>query len=249
MKLRLTFLLGLALAAVAARAAEVNVFAAASLTDALKEIAKAYEPASGDHLRFNFGASSTLAVQIKQGAPADVFFSADEAKMNDLAKGGFIATDTRKTLLANTLTIVVNREGGPKVTGPADLADPAVGRIALGEPHTVPVGVYGKQWLEKIGLWAKIADRIVPTENVRSSLAAVESGNVGAGIVYKTDALISKKVKIAYELPAAEGPAIAYPVAVLKDSRQAEAARKFAAYLAGPEAKAVFAKYGFLPAP
>ena len=250
MKLRHTYLLlGIAVLALAARAAELNVFAAASLTDALKEIARTYEPASGDKLRFNFGASSTLAVQIKQGAPADVFFSADEAKMNDLAKAGLIAADTRKTLLANTLVIVVSREGGPKIAAPADLANPAIGRIALGEPRTVPVGVYGKQWLEKIGLWAKIAERIVPTENVRASLAAVESGNVGAGIVYKTDALISKKVKIAYELPAADGPAITYPAAVLKDAKQPEAARKFAAYLAGPESKAVFAKYGFLPAP
>ena len=249
MKLRHISLFLFALAALAARAAELNVFAAASLTDALKEIAKAYEPASGDKLRFNFGASSTLAIQIKQGAPADVFFSADEAKMNDLAKAGLILADTRRTLLANTLVIVVNADGGAAIATPADLVKPGIGRIALAEPQTVPVGIYGKQWLQKVGLWKQVIDRIVPTENVRASLAAVEAGNVDAGIVYKTDALISKKVKVAFEVPAAAGPSITYPAAVVKDSKQVEAARKFAAYLAGPEARAVFAKYGFLPAP
>jgi len=249
MKLRHISLFLFALAALAARAAELNVFAAASLTDALKEIAKAYEPASGDKLRFNFGASSTLAIQIKQGAPADVFFSADEAKMNDLAKAGLILADTRRTLLANTLVIVVNADGGAAIATPADLVKPGIGRIALAQPQTVPVGIYGKQWLQKVGLWKQVIDRIVPTENVRASLAAVEAGNVDAGIVYKTDALISKKVKMVFEVPAAEGPSITYPAAVVKDSKQVEAARKFAAYLAGPEARAVFAKYGFLPAP
>ena len=249
MKLRHISLFLFALAALAARAAELNVFAAASLTDALKEIAKAYEPASGDKLRFNFGASSTLAIQIKQGAQADVFFSADEAKMNDLAKAGLILADTRRTLLANTLVIVVNADGGSAIATPADLVKPGIGRIALAQPQTVPVGIYGKQWLQKVGLWKQVIDRIVPTENVRASLAAVEAGNVDAGIVYKTDALISKKVKMVFEVPAAEGPSITYPAAVVKDSKQVEAARKFAAYLAGPEARAVFAKYGFLPAP
>ncbi len=173
MKLRHISLFLFALAALAARAAELNVFAAASLTDALKEIAKAYEPASGDKLRFNFGASSTLAIQIKQGAPADVFFSADEAKMNDLAKAGLILADTRRTLLANTLVIVVNADGGAAIATPADLVKPGIGRIALAQPQTVPVGIYGKQWLQKVGLWKQVIDRIVPTENVRASLAAV----------------------------------------------------------------------------
>lgn len=249
MKPRYLSLIVFALAALAARAAEINVFAAASLTDALKEIAQAYEPESGDRVRFNFGASSTLAIQIKQGAPADVFFSADEAKMDALAQAGLILPDTRRTLLANTLVIIVNADGGPAITTPADLVQPSLGRIALAEPQTVPAGIYGKQWLQKVGLWKKVIDRVVPTENVRAALAAVESGNVDAGIVYKTDALISKKVKVAFEVPAAEGPSITYPAAVVKDSKQVEAARKFAAYLAGPEARAVFVKYGFLPTP
>jgi molybdate transport system substrate-binding protein len=248
-KLRRLSLLLLACASlVTARAAELNVFAAASLSDALKEIAKAYKPASGGKVRFNLGASSTLAVQIKQGAPADIFFSADEAKMDDLAKSNLIDPDTRRSLLSNTLVIVVNADAGAAISSPDDLAKPAIGRIALAEPQTVPAGIYAKAWLQKNGLWKKIVDRVIPTENVRACLAAVEAGNADAGIVYKTDALISKKVKVAYEVAVADGPNISYPLAVLKASKNVEAARKFAAYLAGPEASAVFAKFGFLPA-
>ncbi len=244
-RLRCCFALGFALAA---RAAELNVFAAASLSDALRGIAQSYERASGDKLHYNFGASSTLALQIRQGAPADVFFSADEAKMDDLAKANLLASDTRRSLLSNALVIVVHPDGGAAIHAPADLAEPAIRRLALAEPQTVPAGIYAKAWLQQRGLWEKVSARVVPTENVRASLAAVEAGNADAGIVYKTDALVSKKVKIAYEVPAADGPKISYPLAVLQDAKQADAARRFAAYLAGPEARAVFVKYGFLPA-
>jgi molybdate transport system substrate-binding protein len=230
-------------------AAELNVYAAASLSDALTAIAKTYESTSGDKLHFNLAASSALALQIKNGAPADIFFSADEAKMDDLAKAGLIVADSRRSLLSNTLVIVVNADGGAAISAPADLAKPAIGRIALAEPQTVPAGIYAKEWLQKTGLWKQIIDKVVPTENVRACLAAVEAGNADAGIVYKTDALISKKVKVAYEVGVAEGPKISYPLAVVKDSKQAGAARKFSAYLAGPEARAVFLKFGFLPAP
>ncbi len=250
MKLRRLLLALAALTAgLALRAADLNVFAAASLSDALREIARTYESAGGDRVRLNLGASSTLALQIKNGAPADIFFSADEAKMDDLAKSGLIAAGTRRSLLANTLVIVVNADGGAALAAPADLATPALGRIALAEPQTVPAGIYAKAWLQKTGLWKKVIDKVVPTENVRACLAAVEAGNADAGIVYQTDALISKKVKVAYEVPAGDGPRISYPLAVLQDSKQAGAARKFAAYLAGAEARAVFEKYGFLPAP
>lgn len=248
-RLRLPFLLcALALCTLSAHAAELNVFAAASLSDALKEIARAYEPASGDQLRFNLAASSTLALQIKQGAPADLFFSADEAKMDALAKANLIDPATRRSLLSNTLVIVVNATDGASLAKPADLAAPAIRRLALAEPTTVPAGIYAKQWLEKISLWSAVSAKVIPTENVRACLAAVESGNADAGIVYQTDALISKKVKIALAVPAAEGPAISYPLAVIKESSQPEAARKFAAYLATPAARAIFMKYGFLPA-
>jgi molybdate transport system substrate-binding protein len=249
MKLRRIFLLLAAVLAPSLRAAELNVYAAASLSDALMEIAKIYEPASGDRLRFNLAASSTLALQIRNGAPADVFFSADEAKMDDLAKAGLIVAATRRSLLSNTLVIVVNAEGGAALAAPADLAKPSLRRLALAEPQTVPAGIYAKAWLQQSGLWKKVIDKVVPMENVRACLAAVEAGNADAGIVYKTDALLSKKVKIACEVGVAEGPKISYPLAVVKDGKQPDAARKFVAYLTSAEARAVFAKYGFLPAP
>jgi molybdate transport system substrate-binding protein len=227
------------------RAAELTVHAAASLTDALKELAPIYEKQTGDKLVFNFGASSTLARQIQEGAPADVFFSADEAKMNGLEKAGLVAAGTRENILGNTLVIVVPDDSTLRLNGPADLTGPAVKRLALAEPSSVPAGVYAKEYLTKLGLWDQISGRIIATENVRACLAAVESGNVEAGIVYQTDALISKKVKIAYAIPVAEGPRILYPLAALKESRNLEAARRVLSFLGGGEARTVFTKYGF----
>ena len=236
-------------AALAARAVELNVFAAASLSDALKEIAATYERASGDTVHLNLAASSVLARQIKEGAPADVFFSADEAKMDSLAEAGLLATGTRVSLLSNTLVVVVNADRGAPIATPADLVSTAVRRIALAEPQTVPAGIYAREYLQKHGWWDKIAAKVVATENVRACLETVATGNADAGFVYKTDALISPRVKVAFEIVAADGPKISYPLAVVAGSKQPEAARRFAGYLAAPAARAVFAKFGFLPAP
>lgn len=227
-------------------AATITVFAAASLTDALKEIAPAYEKRSGDKILLNFGASSLLARQIEEGAPADVFFSADEAKMDALEKKGLIVSPTRKSRLSNTLVIVVVADSTLKITSPADLAKPLVKRIALADPKAVPAGVYAKAYLEKLNLWSSLENKVVPTENVRAALAAVESGNIEAGMVYKTDAQISKKIKVAYEIPAKEGPAISYPVAVVKESKNIESARKLVDYLDSPATTPVFEKFGFM---
>ena len=227
-------------------AAEVNVLTAASLTDALKEIAATYEKESGDKVVFNFGASSTLARQIREGAPADVFLSADEAKMDGLEKAGLLAPGTRKSVLSNTLAIVVLSDSALAISKASDLVGSQVRSIALAEPQTVPAGIYAKEYLRKAGLWQSVIDKVIPTENVRAALAAVESGNVDAGIVYKTDALISKKVRVAFEVPAQEGPAISYPFAALKESASPEAARRLLAYLHSKAARDVFAKYGFL---
>ena len=188
------------------RADDVEVFAAASLTDALKAIAADYEKATGDKVIFNFAASSLLDQQIKAGAPADIFFSADEAKMDDLARQGLVVPDSRKDLLTNSLVIVVPGDSTLTLISAAQLADPKILKIALGQPQSVPAGIYAKQYLQKIGVWDQIASRVIPLESVRAALAAVETGNADAGIVYKTDALISKKVKIAYEVPVSDGP-------------------------------------------
>ena len=226
-------------------AAELTVHAAASLTDAMKEIGVAYEKQSGDKLQFNFGASSLLARQIEEGAPADLFISADEAKMDGLEKKGLLLDGTRRRLLSNLLVIVVAKNARAEPKSAADLTKPEYRKIALAEPHSVPAGIYAREYLQKLKLWETLKEKVVPTENVRSALAAVESGNVDAGFVYKTDALISKKVKVAVEISAAEGPGISYPVAVLKSSSKPERAKKLEEYLSGPEARAIFTKFGF----
>jgi len=228
------------------KADEVEVFAAASLTDALNEIALDYEKTGGDKIIFNFAASNTLEMQIKAGAPADIFFSADEAKMNDLEKQGLLVKETRKDLLSNTLVIVVPGGSPVKMTSASQLADPKIQKIALGQPQSVPAGIYAKAYLQKIGIWDQIAARVIPMENVRAALAAVETGNVDAGIVYKTDALHSTKVTVAYEVPVADGPAIAYPVALVQDSKHAAVAKKFLDYLSEPSSLKTFEKYGFI---
>lgn len=230
-------------------AADLAVFAAASLNDSLKNIASGYEKLSGDRLIFNFGASSTLARQIEEGAPADIFFSADEAKMDSLEKKGLLVEGTRSSRLSNTLVIVVAAERGAAVARPDDLTTDKVKRLALAEPRTVPAGIYAKAYLQQANLWSAVESKVIPTENVRAVLAAVEAGNVEAGIVYKTDAAVSKRVKVAFEIPAKDGPAIGYPVAAIKDSKQLDAARRFLKHLASDEAGRVFKEFGFIVRP
>jgi molybdate transport system substrate-binding protein len=230
-----------------ARPAELNVFAAASLADALKEIAPQYAAATGVTLRLNLGASGLLARQIQEGAPADVFLSADELRLEQLDHAGLLMAGTRTNLLRNALVLVVANPEGAAIHAIADLTKPTVRRVAIGEPATVPAGTYAKAWIGKLGMWSALAKKIVPLENVRAVLAAVESGNADAGFVYKTDALTSQRVRIAIEVPVDEGPKIVYPAAIVNDTKSAEAARQFLAYLRGAEAQAVFAHYGFLP--
>ncbi len=228
-----------------AHAAEITVFAAVSLTDSLKQIAAVYGKESGDKIVFNLGASSTLARQIEEGAPADIFFSADEAKMDGLVKKNLIDVSTRKNRLGNSLVVVVAIDSVLQIGSAGDLTNNSVQKIALADPKAVPAGIYAKAWLKKEQVWPTIESKIVPTENVRAALAAVESGNVEAGVVYKTDAGISKKVKIAYEVPVADTPPIIYPMALLKESPQPDAAKKFLNYLDSREAGDIFKKFGF----
>ena len=238
---RLFFLLSLFVAAEGS-GAPLRVSAAASLTDVLHEIAAQY----GQPVLFNFGASSMLARQIQEGAPGDLFISADELKMDQLAQRGLIVKKSRVDILSNTLVIVIPSDSALKIESAKDLADPSIRNVAVAEPQSVPAGIYAKEYLRKIKVWDRITYKLIPTDNVRSALAAVESGNVEAGIVYKTDALISHVVKIAYEIPRAEGPKIVYPAAVLADSTEKAAAQKFLDYLQSEPARAVFLRFGFL---
>lgn len=242
---KLLLTMGFLFVALQLHAAQVTVFAAASLTDALKQIAADYEKSSGDHIVFNFAASGVLARQIEAGAPADVFFSADEAQMDRVAAKNLLVPASRRDLLGNTL-VIVTAPGNAAVHLSTDLTNAAVHRIALGDPKIVPAGTYAKSYLEKTGCWPALAPKVVPCENVRAVLAAVESGNADAGIIYKSDAAISKKAQVAYEVPLADGPKIVYPAALVRGSSQPEAAGKFLTYLASENSAKIFRQFGFI---
>src|ERR1051325_1761602 len=169
--------MGVLLSGTLAHAVEITVSAAASLSDALKEIAATYEKQSGDRIHYNFSASSLLARQIEAGAPVDLFFSADEAKMDQLEKKGLILKETRKSRLSNTLVIVVPAAERSSIASPKDLTARNIKRIALAEPKTVPAGIYAKEYLEKQNLWPVLRTKVIPTDNVRAALAAVEGGD------------------------------------------------------------------------
>ena len=225
---------------------EILVSAAASLTDALKEIATGYQSKSKHTVKFNFGPSSGLARQIDEGAPADIFFSADLRQMDGLDKKDRLEPGTRKNLLSNQLVIIVPADSKLAISSPKDLLKADIKRIALAEPSSVPVGVYSSKYLTDEGLWDQVKPKMVPVQDVRATLASVESGNVEAGFVYKTDAAVSKKVKIVYEVPIDKGPRITYPAAIVKESKRKDAARDFMNYVQSPVAKDAFKKYGFV---
>ncbi|MPZ75020.1 MAG: molybdate ABC transporter substrate-binding protein [Deltaproteobacteria bacterium] len=225
---------------------EILVSAAASLSDVLKEISSGYQSKSKHTVKFNFGPSSGLARQIEEGAPAELFFSADLRQMDTLDKNGRLEPGTRKNLVSNQLVIIVPGDSKLSLSSPKDLLKADVKRIALAEPSSVPVGVYSKKYLTDEGLWNKVEAKVVPVQDVRATLASVESGNVEAGFVYKTDAAISKKVKIVYEVPIDKGPKITYPVAIVKESKRKDTARGFMNYVQSPAAKDAFKKCGFV---
>jgi molybdate transport system substrate-binding protein len=235
-----------ALMPMTAHADEILVSAAASLAEVLKEISNGYRSKSKHTVRFNFGPSSGLARQIEEGAPADIFFSADLPQMDTLDRNGRLEPGTRKNLLSNQLVIIVPADSKLAMASPKDLLKSVVKRIALAEPSSVPVGVYSSKYLADEGLWNQVKAKIVPVQDVRATLAAVESGNVEAGFVYKTDAAVSKKVKVAFQVPSEKGPKIVYPIAIVKESKRKDAARNFMSYIVSPAAKETFKKYGFI---
>jgi molybdate transport system substrate-binding protein len=229
-----------------ARAHEIIVSAAASLTEVLGDIGKAYQTKSKHKILLTLGPSSFLARQIDQGAPADIFFSADMAQMDFLDKNNRLEPGTRKNLLSNQLVIIVPMRSNISIRTPEDLLKTEVKKIALADPAAVPVGVYASKYLTDEGLWDKVKSKIVPVLDARATLASVEAGNVEAGFVYKTDAAVSKEVKVVYEVPIDKGPKITYPVAIVRDSKKKDAARDFMNYLLSPGGKAVFKTFGFV---
>lgn len=242
---RLAALLALAACPLLAGAQQLTVSAAASLTDVFKEIGTRFEAARPNtKVRFNFAASGVLIQQIANGAPADLFVSADQETMDRGIGQKVLDATTRRDFASNSLVMVAPATGAVPLARVADLGTPAVRRIAVGKLATVPVGRYTKQVLDQAGLWAPLEPKLVFADNVRQVLDYVSRGEVEAGFVYRTDAeLMKDKVRIV--LTATGHAPITYPLAIVSDSRQAALARDFVAFLFGADAQAILARHGF----
>jgi molybdate transport system substrate-binding protein len=239
--LALAVLMGVLMSPV--RGEEVLVSAAASLKDVLTELAPLCQKATGVMLTPNFAASGVLAAQIKNGAPVDIFISADDETMDGLDKAGLLQPGTRTKLLGNALVFVVPVDGTLKINGLADLTQPGIKRIGIGDPKTVPAGHYATNYLDTEKMLTILKDKLVPLDNVRTVLTAVASDNVDVGAVYRTDAIIEKKVRVAWT--ATDAPPINYPIAIIKNSKVTAAAAKVREFLLSDAARAVFECDGF----
>lgn len=226
--------------------ATLLVSAAASLKEVLEEVKTNYQQSRpGVTVNYNFGASGALLQQIQQGAPADVFISAAKRQVDTLEQAGQLVSGTRKNLAKNRLVLIVPRNV-TNVTSFFNLTRDDIRKIAIGEPRSVPAGQYAEQVLKQLKIYDKIRPKFVFANNVRQVLAAVESGNADAGLVYRTDAAISNKVKTVVSASETYHAPIIYPAAVLKQSKNQQAAREFLQYLSEDQAQAIFRKYGFL---
>ncbi|QIE99544.1 molybdate ABC transporter substrate-binding protein [Pantoea stewartii] len=242
--------IALSLAVPALAADKITVFAAASLTNALNEIAAHYKKTHGTEVVSSFASSSVLARQIEQGAPADLFISADQQWMDDaVAKKSMIDT-TRYTLLGNDLVLIAPRSENARPVTINDKTDwkrlLKGERLAVGDPDHVPAGIYAKEALEKLGAWSSLSPVLARANNVRAALALVERNETPYGIVYGSDAVASQKVQVVGTFPEDSHKPVEYPVAIVKD-RDNAAVKAFYNYLKGPEAAAVFTQYGFTP--
>ena len=235
-----------AMACAQAHADDLVVCAAASLTQAFTDIAHAYETQhAGSHVRLNFGASDVLLAQIEQGAPADVFASADEVTMDRAAAMGHIDPSSRRDIAGNTLVLIVPVAGSVP-SKLADLSHANYTRVAIGNPDTVPAGRYAQQALSAAQLWRALQPKLVQTQNVRQALDYVARGEVEAGFVYATDAAMqAQKVKVALNVPTATP--VRYPAAAVADCKTRPAACDFVRYLSSAPSRATLARYGFTP--
>ncbi len=242
--LRSLVLGALAFGAGAAHAESLTVFAAASLKNALDEAVSAWK---GGPVVVAYGASSTLARQVENGAPAQVFISADLDWMDYLERKGLVRKDSRRNLTGNALALITMPERTQAVAIRPGFALAALlgnGRLAIADPQSVPAGKYAKAALEKLGVWASVAGRIAPAENVRAALALVARGEAPYGIVYASDANAEPRVRVAAIFEAGLHAPIVYPAALVAPARDPRAAG-FLAYLATPAVGAIFRKHGF----
>lgn len=226
---------------------ELHVAAAASLTDALKEVAAAYQQAHPEvQLTFNFGSSGALQQAIENGGETDLFFSAAQKQMNALEKSGNLADGTRRDLLENSVVLIVPQDSKTDLHTFTDLTRPELKHIALGEPQGVPVGQYTAEILSHLKIAAQVQPKAVYGSDVRQVLAWVAAGEADCGVVYATDAAITPQVKIAAQAPAGSHKPVIYPAAVIKATKHPAEANDFLAFAASDQAKAIFTKYGFI---
>ena len=249
----MVLLIFLGLSPLAARAVaapgEVVVFAAASTTNAITEIGELYAAQDLGHITTSFASSSTLAKQIANGAPADVYLSANKKWMDFLEEKNAIDKAGRFDLLGNRIVLIAPKQSAIKtmdITSGLNLASllGSDGRLSMGDPEHVPAGMYGKEALENLGLWGQVKDRLAPMKDVRAALVLVERIEAPLGLVYATDAAISKHVRVVGTFPIDSHPPIVYPVAAVSGGKR-EAAAVFMAFLKTRAARAVFEKYGF----
>lgn len=231
----------------AGQTVELNVSAAVSLKDALLDIQKIYlQKQPNIKVNFNLGSSGALQTQIEQGAPADIFISAAAKQMDSLEKKELLVKGTRRNILENQLLLIVPKDSTLNVKDFNDLTRDDVKKIGIGAPESVPAGQYAKQVFTYLNIWDKLQGKTILGTDVRAVLTYVETGNVDAGIVYRTDALISDKIKIVAAAPVGSHEPIVYPAAILKNAVQPRAAAAFLAFLTGEAGKTVFEKYGFI---
>ena len=245
MKSYLLIFLSIACISVGCSGEELIIFGAMSLTDALTEVSQRFGAVRNIKVYCNFAGSSTLQRQIEKGAPADVFISASPKQMDALQEKGLIHEDSRQAVLNNRLVLIAPINSPLIMTNVGMLAQNTIQRVAIGEPNSVPAGIYGREALAQLGVWDAVQEKLIPAADVRSTLAYVESGEVDVGIVYQTDAAISKKVRIIYQIPDSSHTPIVYPAAVLRDTGHRVLAQAFLEYLQTSEVTTIFEKHGF----
>ena len=231
-----------------AQSVELTVYAAASTRDALGAIDALFEADGTAKIVVNFGSSGDLSKQLIAAAKADVFLSADEKEMDRVEKESLLVPSSRRALLSNQLVVIEPLEAPsplPREFSPADLTAAAVKHLSLANVDSVPAGRYAKAWLESKNAWTGVASKVLPAVDVRAALAAVESGGSEAGIVYRTDAVHSTKVRIVFAVPSAEGPRILYPVGAIAGRPNADIARSYVDFLSSSRARAIWEKAGF----
>lgn len=223
---------------------ELNVSAAASLKDALEQINANYEKATGNKVVMNLASSGKLVKQIEEGAPADVFISASKAKMDELVEKSIVEKEAVSNLLNNDLVMISPKDTKEKIEKIEDLLN-IEGKIAVGEPSSVPAGKYTQESLTSLGVWDKLQDKIVFAKDVRATLAYVEKGEVVAGFVYKSDATVAENSEIIMTLDESTHKTIVYPIAVIKESANIDEAKKYEEFLKTEESLKIFEQFGF----